>query len=90
MHRVPDIAARVLFGPDTGHAARVEGPRTIQKLAIAAVARVVRVFACVVAAPQAELVAGFVIEYATVARRLETFFRPSNYTNVRGLVLIGY
>lgn len=29
-------------------------------------------------------------EYATVARRLETFFRPGNYTNVRGLVLIGY
>ena len=29
-------------------------------------------------------------EYATVARRLESFFRPDNYTNVRGLVLIGY
>lgn len=29
-------------------------------------------------------------EYAAVARRLETFFRPGNATNVRGLVLIGY
>lgn len=29
-------------------------------------------------------------EFAAVARRLETFFRPANYTNVRGLVLIGY
>jgi hypothetical protein len=29
-------------------------------------------------------------EYATVARRLHTFFRPRNYTNVRGLFLFGY
>lgn len=29
-------------------------------------------------------------EFATVRRRLATFFRPGNYTNVRGLVLIGY
>ncbi len=29
-------------------------------------------------------------EFATVARRLRTFFLPGNYTNVRGLVLIGY
>lgn len=29
-------------------------------------------------------------EFATVERRLETFFRPHNYTNVRGLVLVGY
>jgi hypothetical protein len=29
-------------------------------------------------------------EFATVARRLQTFFRPENYTNVRGLVLFGY
>ena len=29
-------------------------------------------------------------EYATVGRRLEQFFRPSNYTNVRGLCLFGY
>ncbi len=29
-------------------------------------------------------------EFAAVARRLESFFRPGNFTNVRGLVLIGY
>lgn len=29
-------------------------------------------------------------EFATVRRRLATFFEPGNYTNVRGLVLIGY
>lgn len=29
-------------------------------------------------------------EFATVARRLETFFRPGNGTNVRGAVLLGY
>lgn len=29
-------------------------------------------------------------EFATVAKRLESFFRPGNYTNVRGLVLMGY
>ncbi|QXC59595.1 hypothetical protein KSP35_14515 [Aquihabitans sp. G128] len=29
-------------------------------------------------------------EFATVARRLATFFRPGNETNVRGLVLFGY
>lgn len=29
-------------------------------------------------------------EYETVKRRLGWFFRPENYTNVRGLVLIGY
>jgi hypothetical protein len=29
-------------------------------------------------------------EYAAVAKRLESFFRPANYTNVRGLVLLGY
>lgn len=29
-------------------------------------------------------------EYATVSRRLEKFFIPSNYTNVRGLCLFGY
>lgn len=29
-------------------------------------------------------------EFATVARRIETFFRPGNETNVRGTVLIGY
>ncbi len=29
-------------------------------------------------------------EFATVARRLESFFRPGNYTNVLGLVLLGY
>ncbi len=29
-------------------------------------------------------------EFATVARRLETFFLPGNFTNVRGLVLMGY
>jgi hypothetical protein len=29
-------------------------------------------------------------EFATVARRLESFFRPGNETNVRGLVLLGY
>jgi hypothetical protein len=29
-------------------------------------------------------------EYATVVRRLESFFVPGNYTNVRGLVVFGY
>lgn len=29
-------------------------------------------------------------EFATARRRLAAFFRPGNYTNVRGLVLIGY
>ena len=29
-------------------------------------------------------------EFATVRRRLATFFEPQNYTNVRGLVLFGY
>lgn len=29
-------------------------------------------------------------EFATVSRRIQTFFRPENYTNVRGVVLIGY
>lgn len=29
-------------------------------------------------------------EFATVRRRLATFFEPQNYTNVRGLVLYGY
>ena len=29
-------------------------------------------------------------EFATVKRRLATFFDPGNYTNVRGLVVIGY
>lgn len=29
-------------------------------------------------------------EFATVARRLESFFVPGNYTNVHGLVLLGY
>ncbi len=29
-------------------------------------------------------------EFTTVARRLESFFRPGNYTNVLGLVLLGY
>ena len=29
-------------------------------------------------------------EFATVAKRLESFFRPGNFTNVRGLVLLGY
>jgi hypothetical protein len=29
-------------------------------------------------------------EFASVLRRLSTFFRPGNETNVRGLVLIGY
>ena len=29
-------------------------------------------------------------EFATVARRLETFFRRGNETNVRGAVLLGY
>lgn len=29
-------------------------------------------------------------EFAAVAKRLESFFRPDNYTNVLGLVLLGY
>lgn len=29
-------------------------------------------------------------EFSTVSRRIQTFFRPGNYTNVRGVVLIGY
>jgi len=29
-------------------------------------------------------------EFASVRRRLATFFEPSNYTNVRGLCLFGY
>ncbi len=29
-------------------------------------------------------------EFETVGRRLEAFFRPGNYTNVRGLILFGY
>lgn len=29
-------------------------------------------------------------EFATVAKRLSTFFEPRNYTNVRGLFLFGY
>lgn len=29
-------------------------------------------------------------EFVTVAKRLESFFMPGNYTNVRGLVLLGY
>jgi len=29
-------------------------------------------------------------EYATVCRRLKTFFVPRNYTNVRGLFVFGY
>jgi hypothetical protein len=29
-------------------------------------------------------------EFAAVARRLESFFRPGNYTNVLGLMLLGY
>lgn len=29
-------------------------------------------------------------EFAAVAKRLESFFFPGNYTNVRGLVLLGY
>jgi hypothetical protein len=29
-------------------------------------------------------------EYAAVVRRLATFFRPRNYTNVRGLFVFGY
>lgn len=29
-------------------------------------------------------------EFASVARRLQTFFEPQNYTNVRGLSLFGY
>ena len=29
-------------------------------------------------------------EFVTVSRRMESFFRPANYTNVHGLVLIGY
>ena len=29
-------------------------------------------------------------EYAAVVRRLEPFFRPRNYTNVRGLFIFGY
>jgi hypothetical protein len=29
-------------------------------------------------------------EYASVMRRLEHFFRPRNYTNVRGLFVFGY
>ena len=29
-------------------------------------------------------------EYPYVVKRLETFFEPRNYTNVRGLVLFGY
>lgn len=29
-------------------------------------------------------------EFATVSKRLESFFVPGNYTNVHGLVLLGY
>jgi hypothetical protein len=29
-------------------------------------------------------------EFASVAKRLRTFFEPQNYTNVRGLTLFGY
>jgi hypothetical protein len=29
-------------------------------------------------------------EFASVAKRLQTFFEPQNYTNVRGLSLFGY
>ncbi len=29
-------------------------------------------------------------EFSAVAKRLESFFRPGNYTNVLGLVLLGY
>ena len=29
-------------------------------------------------------------EFATVDRRLSEFFRPRNYTNVRGLCVFGY
>jgi hypothetical protein len=29
-------------------------------------------------------------EFATVNRRLSQFFKPENYTNVRGLCLFGY
>jgi hypothetical protein len=29
-------------------------------------------------------------EFASVAKRMESFFRPDNYTNVHGLILIGY
>ena len=29
-------------------------------------------------------------EFVTVGNRLESFFVPGNYTNVRGLVLMGY
>ena len=29
-------------------------------------------------------------EFVTVAKRLESFFVPGNYTNVHGLVLMGY
>ncbi len=29
-------------------------------------------------------------EFLTVKKRLETFFEPRNYTNVRGLFLFGY
>jgi hypothetical protein len=29
-------------------------------------------------------------EFATVSKRLATFFEPGNYTNVRGLCLLGY
>jgi len=29
-------------------------------------------------------------EFATVAKRLSTFFELRNYTNVRGLFLFGY
>jgi hypothetical protein len=29
-------------------------------------------------------------EFASVVKRLRTFFEPQNYTNVRGLTLFGY
>ena len=29
-------------------------------------------------------------EYVTVVKRLSAFFRPGNYTNVRGLFVFGY
>jgi hypothetical protein len=29
-------------------------------------------------------------EFETVSRRLAQFFKPRNYTNVRGLCLFGY
>jgi hypothetical protein len=29
-------------------------------------------------------------EFVTVGKRLESFFVPGNYTNVRGVVLMGY